>query len=133
MNAGTHSNYEWSTGATTATLEVTTSGTYSVEVENAARCTASDAITVTVESCLGVETLTQVVTVYPNPASNELQVQLATSEQVTIRVYYMHGKHVLTQTANAISTLNLEPWSNGSYILEVETTQGIVRTRFVKK
>jgi hypothetical protein len=133
LNAGTHSNYEWSTGATTSTLEVTTSGTYSVEVENAAGCTASDAITVTVESCLGVETLTQVVTVYPNPASNELQVQLATSEQVTIRVYDMQGKHVLTQTANATSTLNLESWSNGSYILEVETTQGIVRTRFVKK
>ncbi len=45
-NAG--STYLWSTGATIQSIDVTTSGTYSVAVTNAAGCTGRDTITVTV-------------------------------------------------------------------------------------
>lgn len=40
-------SYEWSTGATTQTITVSTQGEYAVSVGNSASCTASDAIEVT--------------------------------------------------------------------------------------
>ncbi|MNK05581.1 hypothetical protein D3C87_234640 [compost metagenome] len=43
------STYLWSDGSTDQTLDVTTSGTYQVTVKNAAQCSRTDAITVTVE------------------------------------------------------------------------------------
>ncbi len=40
--------YSWSTGATTQTISVTTSGTYSVAIVDANGCTANDAINITI-------------------------------------------------------------------------------------
>lgn len=49
LNAGNPgATYVWSTGATTQTINVTTAGTYSVTITDLAGCTATDAITITV-------------------------------------------------------------------------------------
>jgi hypothetical protein len=48
LSAGNYSSYIWSTGATTDSIIVTTSGTYSVTVTNSFGCTGSDSRTVTV-------------------------------------------------------------------------------------
>lgn len=47
LDAGTGATYIWSTGATTQTINVTTAGTYSVTVTNAAGCEDRDTIVVT--------------------------------------------------------------------------------------
>lgn len=41
LDAGSYANYDWSTGATTQTIIVTTAGVYSVTVEDANGCTGS--------------------------------------------------------------------------------------------
>jgi PKD repeat protein len=41
VNPGTYSSYLWSTGATTSTLQISTFGTYSVNVTNASGCAAT--------------------------------------------------------------------------------------------
>ncbi|PKP22362.1 MAG: hypothetical protein CVU05_04230 [Bacteroidetes bacterium HGW-Bacteroidetes-21] len=46
LNAGTASSYLWSTGATTSTINVTTSANYSVTITSAAGCTNSDGVVV---------------------------------------------------------------------------------------
>lgn len=46
LNAGTYMNYDWSTGATTQTIMVSTAGNYSVTVEDANGCTGSANITI---------------------------------------------------------------------------------------
>lgn len=48
LSAGNYSSYIWSNGATTDSITVTTSGTYSVTVTNSFGCTGSDSRTVTV-------------------------------------------------------------------------------------
>lgn len=45
-------NNSWSTGATSQSISVSTSGTYTLEVSNAIGCTATDAVTVTSQNCV---------------------------------------------------------------------------------
>lgn len=47
LDAGNHTSYLWSTGATTRTIKVSLAGTYSVTVVSAQGCSNSDAIVVT--------------------------------------------------------------------------------------
>jgi uncharacterized repeat protein (TIGR01451 family)/gliding motility-associated-like protein len=56
LNAGNSgSSYLWSTGATTQTINVTTTGSYAVKVTNGSGCIATDTITVTFTSDLDVQ------------------------------------------------------------------------------
>ena len=47
LDAGTHSSYLWSIGENTQTIDVNTSGTYHVTVQDANGCDASDTINIT--------------------------------------------------------------------------------------
>lgn len=46
LDAGTHTTYRWSTGATTRSIIVSTAGNYSITVTNSAGCTAADSVRV---------------------------------------------------------------------------------------
>ncbi len=48
LNAGNYDSYEWSDGSINQTIEVTTSGTYSVTVSNPSGCTGETEINITV-------------------------------------------------------------------------------------
>jgi len=48
LDAGAYASYLWNTGATTQTIDVTTAGTYSVDVTNSNGCTGTDDVTVVV-------------------------------------------------------------------------------------
>ncbi|MEI6816057.1 MAG: hypothetical protein WCL14_05565, partial [Bacteroidota bacterium] len=50
LDAGTYTNYVWSTGASTQTISPTTSGTYSVTVTASAGCTGTATQTITVNA-----------------------------------------------------------------------------------
>ncbi|MDC3134239.1 LamG domain-containing protein, partial [Bacteroidota bacterium] len=47
LDAGSHSSYLWSTGETTQTIDITTAGTYHVNVQDATGCEASDTLVAT--------------------------------------------------------------------------------------
>jgi hypothetical protein len=51
LSAGTYDAYEWSNGATTATITVNAAGTYSVTVTDANGCTGTDEIEIFTEAC----------------------------------------------------------------------------------
>lgn len=52
IDAGSYASYTWNTGARTRSIDVNTSGTYSVTVTDADGCTATDDLTLVSEVCV---------------------------------------------------------------------------------
>lgn len=107
-NAG--SNYLWNTSATTQTINVSTSGTYSVTVTNANNCSASDAVNIQFNA-MPVDALQDVSTCASappvlnagNPGSTYLWSTGAISQSIT-------------------------PGSGGTYSVQVTTAQNCTAT-----
>ncbi len=73
---------------------------------------------------------------YPNPATNVVNITNAENMQVNqITVYTLAGKQVSTQAYNnqAEIQLNVEHLASGTYLLYLQTAQGIAVKKLVKK
>ena len=70
------------------------------------------------------------VFVYPNPASDEIQISL--KEKAQLKIYDYSGKLVL-QTENKNSKINISTLSSGNYLLKIETADQIFVRKFIKK
>ena len=71
--------------------------------------------------------------IYPNPAQNELFVE-ASAEIKQIRIFSSDGKILMQEQANAVSMMTVDcgNLSSGFYLLQVETTEGLMTKRFMK-
>lgn len=71
-------------------------------------------------------------TVYPNPASESVHLQLAEPNQpFTCRLYDLQGR-LLLQQDNA-TTLNVAPFPAGVYEVQVQSNNEVYTTKFVKQ
>jgi len=67
------------------------------------------------------------IKVYPNPGSGLFKVEMNNKEPMAFRfkVYNLTGKEVLTEAARPVTacktTLNLTPYSDGIYLLSIQT------------
>jgi flagellar assembly factor FliW len=103
-------------------------------------CSNSSDCTTDVEyiNDLGVEEINQFsfVTVYPNPASDELSIDLSTvlNEVVNIELYDMSGKLLVStnNSSGAIITVNLSGLAKGMYQLKLASEQVQVMKRISK-
>lgn len=69
--------------------------------------------------------------VYPNPANNELNIQVGNDEIETVSIVSLDGKKVLTATTG---TINVSDLNAGMYIYNVTTKAGKLATgNFIKK
>lgn len=74
------------------------------------------------------EVIEEVLSVYPNPANNEINVSAKNLMKVT--VYNGVGQMVYTQNANAdVMTIATESMENGLYYVTVETSDGTASTQ----
>jgi len=122
----------------TATLTITQSGNYSLEVDNGT-CrsrSVSQAISVGI-SDIGAEIGLMVA---PNPASNFVNVMftLAKPEIINVSVFDMNGKRVILETHNLQSGDNTLPidvsqLASGIYTLGLQTAEGFARVKISKK
>ena len=125
------SQYKWSTGATTASIEVDGmdlskgTHTYTVEVENEQGCWSTDSVVVEVVQGAGIDELLGAIRVYPNPGSTHINV---VGVQVQMLSLYTTSGQKLKQVSNQ-SVLNVNELPQGVYILQIET---VGATRFVK-
>lgn len=131
INAGNPgATYNWSTGATTQTINVTSTNTYSVEVTNAAGCSSSDTLVVTIDPCLSVNELTNTLfEMYPNPANTNFTI--VSPYTGSIRMIGLNGQEVLNSALNGKLTIDLNSVANGVYNVIVTTENGTSSKRLI--
>ena len=136
LNAGSHTSYEWNGGATTATLNVSISGTYSVTVSNVSGCTSTDEVIVTFQDCAGIEETQIFANIYPNPTSGLVNVELSLIlSNAKIQLVDLQGKILFTNTEfnGQNLLLDLNSLSAGIYLLQIEQNNQISQFRLIKE
>jgi hypothetical protein len=135
LNAPTgFSNYQWNTGATTGSLTATAVGTYWVKYSDICSWNVD---TFHVADPLSVEGVQHSggLTVYPNPASEHLRVELAgATGKLNVELRDMRGKLVLSKECQSGDWLPVNNVSNGLYfltVLDIEKQQRSLPVRVV--
>jgi hypothetical protein len=86
--------YQWSTGATTATIVVNSMGVYAVTVTNVAGCTASSSVAVTITVSTSDLNERINLSISPNPTSGLLQITCSGSATTSVQVMDYLGRSV---------------------------------------
>lgn len=129
-------SYSWSNSAVTEDISGLGAGTYTVTVTDNNGCTATATYTL-VSVGLANTDAASVVKLFPNPATNavQLQISLAQSDDLTVQLADVTGKLVMEQYLGEISdktfTLNLSTIASGVYYIRlsgnnVNTVQRLV-------
>ena len=119
LDAGQASSYRWSNGASTRTITVSETGSYSVSVSNGSGCASSDNITVLVVPVAGVDknfnTESYELRIQPNPFDREVQIALTMKKPLdyTIEIYDIASRKVTTVGSGAGSMGLMEFTVNG--------------------
>ena len=74
-----------------------------------------------------------VITVYPNPITNQLTVNTGTYEPYEIILYDLTSRKLIQQTFTNTTTLNTEQLAHGMYLYEVRNKNGVIKNRKVIK
>jgi hypothetical protein len=127
--------YAWNTNETTSTIDVNQGGNYELTVEDENGCSGSSTINITVDGCLSVDEMQEVVSVYPNPTEgivvmNNLQVIGAE----TIIVTDAFGKTLSSiNVSNDETIIDLSNYSNGVYFVQVYTEDQMILKKLLKE
>ncbi|UUV20743.1 T9SS type A sorting domain-containing protein [Paenimyroides aestuarii] len=100
------------------------------------KITAISAVPPNVIALSTTEQLAEKFNLYPNPANSVVNITNAENMQIQqITVYDIAGKQLSTQTYNNETEiqLNVEHLANGTYMLHLQTKQGIAVKKLVKK
>lgn len=131
-------SYLWSTGATTQTIVVSISSTYSVSVTDANGCVGIDVISVAVLTGINDFGANSSVSIVPNPAKDFIKVALNNfaNDNYTISLINNLGQFVLTstldvQSSTAEQTLDLSNVERGVYYVEIKSKNGVSHNRII--
>lgn len=74
---------------------------------------------------------------YPNPTPDVLRINMAGyNETITFSIFDLSGKERMTQKIDVsdpgTSVINVQPLTAGSYLLQLNTSKGVITRRFVK-
>jgi surface protein len=89
----------------------------------------------TIVSNLSVEefSLESLISIYPNPVQNELYLNVKKGVTVnTLKIYDLQG-HVLIETKAKTNIINTDKLASGIYMLTVNTNQGTLSKKIIKK
>lgn len=119
------STYSWNTGASTQAISVSPSvtTTYSV-IGTSGSCSNMATATVTVNICAGIsETVSEVgFNLYPNPAGNLIQVQVASLYSDTyFELFDLNGRIILREELKSNTTaINIRSMAAGVYMYRIQ-------------
>lgn len=139
--------YLWSTGATTPTVEIDSTGVglhgvreIGVEVTTAQGCVKSASSTITFEDCTGVNELSGIsgLRLFPNPTSGIVNLELLArnSTDLQIKIVNTQGNKVFEAAYNNIvgqfeTRLNLNNLSDGVYFVMIESDGNVTTLKMV--
>lgn len=134
LDAGIHQSYTWSTGDTSRRIKVTQAGTYTAMVTDSTGCTASYSIKVTIKTGLAELQAGMHCKVYPNPASDRLQIELQTAKATIIQLQMldMQGHIMLTELMSSAEgtalqrSYSLAGLPAGLYCLRISSAEGVM-------
>ena len=80
--------------------------------------------------------LNTAVVLYPNPATSQIQIQVADSRFLgaEMQIFDVYGKLISNATIEALSTqVDVSQLANGMYMVRINAAEGMVTKRFVKR
>lgn len=137
LDAGNeHSNFMWSNNATGQSIQVTTTGTYSVTATDSNGCESSDEVRVTIipqgiHDVGGMEGWH----VWPNPADDLLNIESTAGASMRCTITDLTGRVVLddVQISAGLRTISIAQLERGTYIFTLLTSEGTASQPFVKR
>ncbi|MFK7904576.1 MAG: T9SS type A sorting domain-containing protein [Chitinophagales bacterium] len=142
LNAGnTGATFLWSTGETTQTINVSSTGTYTVTVTNQEGCSTSDSILIEEEVEVGIGDIEglEAWNMYPNPFHNQLTLNLELNKNTNleIQVLDISGREILQQNhflQNGTHQLsfNTNEWAVGMYWVVLKSEKGMTISKLIK-
>lgn len=144
--AGSFSEYSWSNGATTPTIEVTgesigigNQANFTLMVTDSEGCSSEETIMLSVEACAGLpENISaSSFSIYPNPNTGEFNIAFGEtiSGQATLKIFNLAGKELYSQSivVNNAQTneVNVKHLNRGVYFIKVETEKGAIIQKLV--
>jgi hypothetical protein len=144
LSASGATTYTWNPGNLTGSIVVvspTISTTYSVTGSlNGTPCTTTKTVAVNVSPCTGISKAAAenaTYHLYPNPASDKLNITSAVAADVTIEISDAVGKIVIKQTQNLETTeakgINIGHLAPGIYFVKIASGYNTEVIRFVKE
>ena len=92
-----------------------------------------DDLSWTCYSNLGVEEFgLSNVKIHPNPAHNNLHIDLNTSTETHVQIYSLLGQRVLQRTIQNSEIIELNQLSNGVYILRLTQDNNTISKKLIK-
>ncbi len=137
LTASGASTYTFNPGGTTTNplvVSPTVTANYTVS-GTASGCTVSVPITVTVSTCVGIETNSTgsgAISVYPNPTQNNITINFGKPSSGKVVVYDAIGQEVMSKNLNEVDavSLDLSAYSKGIYFVHIK--QGGLKESIVK-
>jgi hypothetical protein len=150
LDAGNEgATYLWSTGETTQTIEVDSTGmdennnrNISVVVTDAHSCSAEDDIVIHFIDCSGIDENTSLsgISIFPNPNNGRFTIRMNVSEEqdMTVDLLSITGKIVYTEKmhvdkGNFSKTWNIQHLNNQMYYLRMSSDRGTVIKKLIVK
>ena len=134
-------SYLWSDSSTTQTITVSDSGVYTVAVTLGDGCVATDAVTVHVDACTGIqpEQVAEDIHLRPNPCRDYFYIDLPTDAEGRQEIYVCNilGQKVFEKTVPAAATGRLQVDMSGQpagiYFVRIRGPQGNKVVKVVKR
>jgi PKD repeat protein len=124
--------FSWNNGASGQSIPVTAGGTYSVN-GTVNGCTGSDAITVVVDPCSGIDELSDKLRIYPNPTLSEVFIDFGQVETFNLVVLNALGQRILERSGSTEKCqIDLSAFDNGMYMLVIEKNAQIIHRQIIK-